>query len=244
MEIIGETDRTGTSVSFKADGTIFETTSYTHGPEIARMKHGAYLTPGVTFTLIDKKKGVRQRFCYHGGIKTWLANLVDDQEQISHRHYLCEEGKDCLTEIAFQYVNSSNENILSFVNNIPTKDHGMHVLGFKSALLTKINELAKEKNLINKKIGEFTYDDVTNGLYAVVTVKIPEPQFQGQTKGRLGNSYVRRVVEKQMYAYLTTFFEENEGEFERMFEKIELAARARMAAKIAKETIIRKNVLA
>ena len=107
-----------------------------------------------------------------------------------------------------------------------------------------INELGKEKDKINKKIGEFQYSDVTDGLYAIVTVKIPEPQFEGQTKGKLGNSYVRTEVETMVYNYLKNYLTENEDEFNKIFEKIELAARARLAAKFAKETVLRKNILA
>lgn len=154
------------------------------------------------------------------------------------------EGKDCLAEIAFEFVNTSNDHMLSFVNNIPTTDGGSHVLGFRSALLNIINEVAKEKDKINKKIGEFQYSDVTDGLYSIVTVKIPEPQFEGQTKGRLGNSYVRAEVETIVYNYLKEYFATNEHEFDKIFEKVELAARARLAAKFAKETVLRKNILA
>lgn len=117
-------------------------------------------------------------------------------------------------------------------------------MGFKSALLNVINELGKEKDKINKKIGEFQYSDVTDGLYAIVTVKIPEPQFEGQTKGKLGNSYVRGEVETMVYNYLKDYLTKNEDEFNKIFEKIELAARARLAAKFAKETVLRKNILA
>jgi DNA gyrase subunit B len=244
LQEIGPTDKQGTSVKWKPDGGIFETTQFVEGTELSRMKHGAYLTPGVTFTLVNEITGLRERFCYYGGIKTRLERLVDDQEQISQQHYISQEAKDCWVEIAFQLVNSTNDNTISFVNNIPTPDGGTHVLGFKSALLTIINEIAQAKGLVHKKIGEFQYSDITDGLYAIVTVKIPEPQFQGQTKGRLGNSYVRNEVEKVTYAYLQAYFTQHEDEFAKIFEKIELAARARLAAKLAKETVLRKNVLA
>lgn len=103
---------------------------------------------------------------------------MDDQEIVSQAHYLETEGKDILVECAFQFLNTTNENLLSFVNNIPTRDHGTHVVGFKEALLRRINELVKEKDKYNKKLGEFTIQDISDGLYAIVTVKIPEPQFQ------------------------------------------------------------------
>lgn len=240
---IGETTINGTSVTWKPDGSIFETTEFVEATEMMRMKHGAYLTPGVTFTIINENTNYHQRFCYNGGIRTWLHRLVGEQQRIGSQHYVSQDGKDCALEVAFQFVNSMNDNTISFVNNIPTPDDGTHVLWFKSALLTVINTFAQQKGLIHKKIGEFQYSDITDGLYAIVTVKIPEPQFQGQTKGRLWNSYVRTVVEKIMTDYLTTYFTENEEEFKAIFEKIDLAARARLAAKLAKETVLRKNVL-
>lgn len=244
IQEIGATEKTGTTVSFKPDATIFETVEFSQTFEIARLKQSAYLSPGITFNFINKKTGFRQRFYFEWGIKTWLTNLVGSQQALSSQHYFKVEGKDCLAEIAFEFVNTSNDHILSFVNNIPTIDGGSHVLGFKSALLNIINEVGKEKDKINKKIWEFQYSDVTDGLYAIVTVKIPEPQFEWQTKWKLWNSYVRPEVEKIVYEYLKDYFVQHEGEFDRIFEKVELAARARLAAKFAKETVLRKNILA
>jgi len=243
LKVIWDTNKVGTSVTFLPDDTIFETTEFIEATEISRQKRAAYLTPGVTFTLVNDITGLKQRFRYEWGIRTWLKNVVGEQETIAAQHYIDAEWKECLVQVAFQFVNSANDNIQSFVNNIPTVDWGTHVLWFKSALLKKVNEMATEKGKMIKKIGEFTYSDITDGLYAIITVKIPEPQFQGQTKGKLWNSYVRKQVETICYDYLTKVFEEDETEFDRIFEKIELAARARMAARIAKETVLRKNVL-
>ena len=244
LQEIGESDKLGTTVKFKPDATIFETVEFSQSVEIARMKQAAYLSPGITFNFVNKITWTKQRFYFEWGIKTWLTNLVGTQESLSSLHYFKTEGKDCLWEIAFEFVNTPNDHILSFVNDIPTIDGGTHVLGFKSALLNIINEIGKEKDKINKKIGEFQYSDVTDGLYAIVTVKIPEPQFEWQTKGKLWNSYVRPEVESMVYTYLKNYFVENEHEFDRIFEKVELAAKARLAAKFAKETVLRKNILA
>ena len=241
---VGESDKMWTTVKFKPDATVFETVEFSQSIEIARMKQSAYLSPGITFNFVNKKTGFKQRFFFEWGIKTWLKNLVGTQMPLSSAHYFKAEGKDCLTEIAFEFVDSPNDHILSYVNNIPTIDGGSHILGFKSALLNIINEVGKEKDKINKKIWEFQYSDVTDWLYAIVTVKIPEPQFEGQTKGKLGNSYVRWEVEKVVYDYLKDYFIHNEWEFDRIFQKVELAARARLAAKFAKETVLRKNILA
>jgi DNA gyrase subunit B len=244
MEIIWETDKTWTIVKFLPDKKIFDTIEFSGSTEVARMKQSAYLTPGVTFTIINEKENFRQRFYFEWGIKTWLNNLVWEQTRFSSAHYINQEWIDCLAEITFQFVNTSNDHTLSFVNNIPTKDGGSHVLWFRSALLQAINEIWKEKDKIDKKIWEFQYSDVTDGLYAIVNVKVPEPQFEGQTKWRLGNAYVRVEVEKIVYEYLINVFRTNEEEFDKIFDKINLAARARLAAKFAKETVLRKNVLA
>lgn len=243
LRVIGDTDKTGTSVTFMPDGTIFETLEFSETAEVARMKQAAYLTPGVSFTFKNLKTWLMSRFMYEWGIKTWLKNLVWNQQPLSSAHYFKAETENCQAEISFQFVNTNNDHTLSFVNNIPTKDGGTHILGFKSALLKIMNEMGKERDKIDKKIWEFQYSDVTDGLYGIVTVKIPEPQFEGQTKGRLGNSYVRGAVEDLTYEYLKGYFVENPEEFDRIFEKIDLAARARLAAKFAKETVLRKNAL-
>ena len=243
LRVIGDTDKTGTSVTFMPDGTIFETLEFSETAEVARMKQAAYLTPGVSFTFKNLKTWLMSRFMYEWGIKTWLKNLVWNQQPLSSAHYFKAETENCQAEISFQFVNTNNDHTLSFVNNIPTKDGGTHILGFKSALLRIMNEIGKERDKIDKKIWEFQYSDVTDGLYGIVTVKIPEPQFEGQTKGRLGNSYVRGAVEDLTYEYLKGYFVENPEEFDRIFEKIDLAARARLAAKFAKETVLRKNAL-
>ena len=243
LRVIGDTDKTGTSVTFMPDGTIFETLEFSETAEVARMKQAAYLTPGVSFTFKNLKTWLMSRFMYEWGIKTRLKNLVWNQQPLSSAHYFKAETENCQAEISFQFVNTNNDHTLSFVNNIPTKDGGTHILGFKSALLKIMNEIGKERDKIDKKIWEFQYSDVTDGLYGIVTVKIPEPQFEGQTKGRLGNSYVRGAVEDLTYEYLKGYFAENPEEFDRIFEKIDLAARARLAAKFAKETVLRKNAL-
>lgn len=243
LEIIWDTDKSWTTVTFMPDDQIFETLEFSESVEVSRIKQAAYLTPWVTFTFISKKSGLRQRFYFEEWIKTWLTNLVWEQQRLSSAHYINKEWNNCLAEISFQFVNTTNDHTLSFVNNIPTKDGGTHLLWFKSALLRIINEIWKEKEKIDKKIWEYQYSDVTDWLYAIVTVKIPEPQFEWQTKWRLWNSYVRAAVEDIVYDYLKDFFAKNESEFDKIFEKIDLAARARLAAKFARETVLRKNTL-
>ena len=243
IEIVWETNKNWTSITFMPDATVFETIQFNEVIEVARMRQSAYLTPWVTFTLINEITWLKRRFYFEWWIKTWLINQIWEQEKIWQQFYISQEWKNCLVEATFQFTNTENDNVSSYVNNIPTIDWWTHVLWFKSALLNVMNELATEKWKINKKIWEFQYMDILNWLYSIVTVKIPEPQFEWQTKWKLWNSYVRNEVEKVVTEYLRNFFVNNEEEFNKIFEKVELAARARLAAKFAKETILRKNVL-
>ncbi len=243
-DVVGDTALSGTTVTFRPDWTIFETTKFIYETLVTRIKYAAYLTPWVTFTIADEATQKKLRFCYQEGIKTWLRNLVGDQKTLSKPHYILQEGNDVLVEIAFQYINSSNDNGLSFVNNVNTVDGGTHVIWFRNALLTVINETAKAKGKVDNKIWEFQASDITEGLYSIISVKIPEPQFEWQTKWRLWNSYVKKEVEEIISDYLRKYFAENEDEFSNLHEKIMLSARARLAAKLARETVLRKNVLA
>ena len=245
ISVIGETDKNGTTIIFVPDDTIFDTMEYSYHTIATRMKHAAYLTPGVTFTVIDKRttSGKQERFYFEWGIKTRLRNLVGTQKVLSPVFYHFDEGDEVQLEVAFQFVDSTNDQMLSFANNITTRDGGTHVLGYKDALLRAINEFAKEKGEIEKKLGEFTIGDITDGLYAIVTVKIPEPQFEWQTKGRLGNGYVRKVVDKMMAGFLKEYFVEHEDAITQIIEKVKLSAKARLAAKLARQTVMRKSAL-
>lgn len=240
---VGDTPYTGTTVSFWPDTTIFETTKFSYNITATRLKYAAYLTPWVTFTVLDETSGQTERYYFEWGIRTWLKNLVWQQRTLSQIITLNQEGNEVMCEIALQFVNSNNDNILSFVNNINTIDGGTHVTGFKNALLRVINEMMKEHNLTDGKIGEIQLSDITDWLYAIVSVKVPEPQFEWQTKGKLGNAYVRKEVEQVVYDYLKTYFGSNPKEFESIFEKIKLSAKARIAAKLARETVLRKNAI-
>lgn len=241
---LGKIDVSGTTVKFKPDDQMFETTKFSYTTLNTMLKYSAYLTSGVTFTIVDEITGLRERFYYEGGIKTRLQNIVGEQRALSPISYVNQEGNECRVEVAFQYVDSPNDSVLSFVNNITTSDGGTHVIGFKNALLSVINEFAKAKGKVDSKIGEFQLSDVTDGLYAIVTVKIPEPQFEGQTKGKLGNSYVKKEVESVMMDYLKAEFSRDENIFLGILEKITLSARARLAAKLAKESVLRKSAFA
>jgi len=243
IQQIGDTDINGTTVLWKADPLIFETTNYVFSTIVTKYRQTAYLTPGVTFTVINDMTGERHRFYFEWGIKTWLGTMLDGQDVLTPTYSISFDHPELWADIVFSYTDSSNSNILSFVNNITTPDGGTHLTWFRSALLTIINEWAKELDLLDKKVGEFQSSDIGDGLYAIVTVKVPNPEFEWQTKGRLGNSYVRKLVEEKTYAYLREYFASHPEEFKKLISKIALTARARMAAKLAKETILRKSPL-
>jgi len=245
VEVIGKTDKQWSVIIFTPDDSIFDTMEYSYHTIATRMKHAAYLTPGVTFTISDRRTSnvKEERFYYEWGIRTWLSNLVGTQTTLSPIFYHTEDMDEIQVEVAFQFVDSMNDNLLSFANNITTKDGGTHVLWFKDAILTAVNDFAKDQWEIDKKIGEFTISDITDWLYSIVTVKIPEPQFEWQTKGRLGNGYVRKEVEKSVHKYLKSYFKENEDIIKNIIEKVKLSAKARIAAKLARQTVMRKSAL-
>ncbi len=242
-QCIGETDLNGTTVSWKADALIFETTNYVFSTIVTKYRQTAYLTPGVTFTVINELTGERHRFYFEWGIKTWLGTMLDGQDVLTPVYTVSLDTEELGADIVFSYTDSSNSNILSFVNNIPTPDGGTHLTWFRSALLNIINEWAKDLELIDKKVWEFQSSDISDGLYAIVTVKVPNPEFEWQTKGRLGNSYVRKLVEEKTYAFFKQYFAAHPDEFKKLISKIALTARARMAAKLAKDTVLRKSPL-
>lgn len=169
--------------------------------------------------------------------------MTSDQRTVIKPARLGSENDNLAVDIVFNYIDSTNSNILSFVNNINTPDGGTHLLGFKDGLLRTINETSKARGKTDNKIGEFQASDISDGLYAIVTVKVPNPEFEGQTKGRLGNSYIRKEVDALTYDTLMKYFKENEVEFDKLLEKIQLSAKARLAAKLARETVLRKSPL-
>ncbi|MFA7284336.1 MAG: DNA gyrase subunit B [Candidatus Absconditabacterales bacterium] len=243
LRIVGDSNLSGTTVRFLADPLIFETTKYNAHQVFTKYRQTAYLTPGTTFTVIDEANNKKERYYFEGGIGTWIKAMTEDQKTVITPVRLGNESDQLATDIAFNYIDSTSSNILSFVNNINTPDGGTHLNGFKDGLLRVINEIAKAKGQIDGKVGEFVASDISDGLYAIVTVKVPNPEFEGQTKGRLGNSYIRKEVEALTYEGLSKYFNENEPEFMRLMEKIQLSAKARMAAKLARETVLRKSPL-
>lgn len=243
VTVIWSTDKTGTTVRFLADALIFETTKYNTPVVFTKYRQTAYLCPWVTFTVVDKYTWRRERYFFQWWIRNWIVNLTEDQKVVNKPIYISWESSDIISEMVFCYTDSTNNNILSFVNNINTGEWWTHLLWFRDWLLKAVNEITKSKWHLDPKAWEFQPSDISDGLYGIIHVKIPNPQFEWQTKGKLGNSYVRKATDELTYSFLIKYFSENEKEFDNILEKIKLSAKARMAAKLARETVLRKTVI-
>ena len=246
--VIGETSETGTSVMFKADGEIFEDTHYDYEVLLKRLREQAFLNAGIKIVfsdLRDKDDEKHEVLHYEGGIKQFVEHIHKTKglESLTEEVvYVSGTQGDSFAEIAMQYNDSYNEVILSFANNIHTTDGGSHETGFKNALTKVINEYGKKFNLI--KDGEkLLGDDVREGITAIVSVKLTECEFEGQTKGRLGNPEVKGFVEKMVTEKLMCYLEENPSAARTIFDKAQAARRAREAAKKARETARRKTAM-
>lgn len=247
---IGEQDRQGTIVRFWPDGGIFETVDFDFEVIKKRIRQQAYLTRGVTITLDDRRKNEEKKwepriaqFYFEGGISSFVRHINAGDDTISSVITVDVEEEDIAVEIALQYTTQFRETLQSFTNNIQTVEGGTHVTGFNTALTRVLNKYARENGLLKDKDPNFTNDDVHEGLTAVVSVKIPEPQFEGQTKSKLGNSNVRGAVDKIFSAKLTEHLAENPDDAKSIINKCALATRARLAARAARDTVIRKGAL-
>ena len=245
LEILGDTDKQGTKITFYPDDEIFDTLGFDFQTIQNRMRQQAYLTKGVTISILDERKdGQKYRFYFEGGVKSYVQHLNKDKEIIGDDViYLERDTDDGLIEIALQYNNSFQETVYTFANNIHTVDGGTHLTGFKSALTRTINSYARKAELLKEKDDNLTSDDVREGLTAIISVKLGEPQFEGQTKGKLGNAEMRTAVESAFADALTQYLEENPGNAKAIIGKCTLAARARLAARAARDTVIRKGAL-
>lgn len=248
LEIIGDTTETGTSVMFKADSEIFEDTHYDYEILLKRLREQAFLNAGIKIVFSDKRSGEEERsetLHYEGGIKQFVEHIHKTKglESLSEKViYVSGMQGDSFAEIAMQYNDSYNELILSFANNIHTVDGGSHETGFKNALTKVINEYGKKFNLL-KEGEKLLGDDVREGMTAIISVKLTECEFEGQTKGRLGNPEVKGFIEKMVMEKLMNYLEENPAEAKAIFEKSLAAQRAREAAKKARETARRKSAM-
>ena len=243
---IGESDKTGTKVRFMADEEIFETLEYEKDVLCVRLKELAYLNRGLEIEVFDERseENYNESFKYDGGIVDFIKELEEDEKMIiDYPIYMSGEEDDVTVEIAMIYTESQRESIYSFVNNINTHEGGTHVSGFKTALTRVMNDISKEMNLIKEKENNFQGSDVREGLAAVINVKVPEPQFDGQTKSKLGNSEVAGIVSTIVSKYLKRHLEDYPKDAKSVIEKIIISLRAREAARKARELVLRKNAL-
>ncbi|MEC1624726.1 DNA topoisomerase (ATP-hydrolyzing) subunit B [Bacillus mojavensis] len=247
LEVIGETDHTGTTTHFVPDPEIFtETTEYEYDLLANRVRELAFLTKGVNITIEDKREGQERKNEYHyeGGIKSYVEYLNRSKEVVHEEPIYIEGEKDGITvEVALQYNDGYTSNIYSFTNNINTYEGGTHEAGFKTGLTRVINDYARKKGLIKENDPNLSGDDVREGLTAIISIKHPDPQFEGQTKTKLGNSEARTITDTLFSAALETFMLENPDAARKIVDKGLMAARARMAAKKARELTRRKSAL-
>jgi DNA gyrase subunit B len=263
VEKVGSSDRTGTVVTFRPDEEIFETTEFTWEKIISYMRQQAYLVPGLRVQVIDAREprsefdaqstfffadlGVEmpsQTFYFEGGLRSLVRDYNENYEPLHDTIFHTTTEQDNVeVEIAFQYADEVSTRLLAFANNIYTKEGGTHVTGFKSALTRTLNKYAREENILKDKDDNFAGDDALEGLTAVVSVKLSEVQFEGQTKAKLGSTEARGAVEKAFNKSLGQFLEESPSDGKAIVKKAKLALRARKAAKAAKDNVVRKGAL-
>jgi len=244
LEEVGKARRTGTRVTFLSDGEIFEDRTFSLDVLSNRLREMAFLNRGLRIALIDERVDKSEEFYYTGGIKQFVELLNENKATLHPRPIFIEAQRDeTAVEIALQYNDGYAETVFSFANNINTKDGGTHVIGFRSALTRTINNYAAGRNLLKDLKASLTGDDVREGLTAVISVRLPNPQFEGQTKGRLNNPDIKGVVETIVNEKLGEYLEENPGIGRRIVEKATETARAREAARRAKELVRRKGAL-
>lgn len=248
----GKTEKHGTIIRFMPDDEIFDTLTFSLDSILTRTRQQAYLTRGITISVMDARKKRPSedekyprlyRFHFEEGISAYVRHLNESSEGIGKPIWFEKDTDDGFVEVAMQYTQAFNENVVSFANNIHTIEGGHHLTGFKAALTRTINSYARSFSLLKEKEENLTADDVREGLTAVVSVRLKEPQFEGQTKGKLGNAEMKTAVETVVNEKLSQYLEENPGEAKEMVAKCLLAARARMAARAARDSVIRKGAL-
>jgi len=245
LEVIGETTETGTTTIFKADETIFESINYDYEVMLSRYREMAFLNKGIYIKLVDRREEpeIENVLHYEGGIVSFVQYLDRSKESIIPTPiYFYKEKEGSSVEIAIQYNNMYSETVFSYANNIATIEGGMHVTGFRSALTKVFNDYARKNGILKENDKNLQGDDVREGMTAVLSVKLPNPQFEGQTKSKLGNSYIRTLVEQTVNEELSAFLEENPSIAKNIMDKCIGAARARDAARKARELTRRKTV--
>ncbi len=244
LEVTGTTKRRGTKITFKPDTQIFETTAFSFDVLAQRLRELAFLNGGVLITLDDQRDGKSHKFHYEGGIASFVTHLNKNKTAVNEKPIFMKGDKDGIgAEIALQWNDGYAEMVYSFANNINTHEGGSHLSGFRSALTRTINSYATKNNLAKDLKESVTGDDIREGLTGVISVKIPHPQFEGQTKTKLGNTEVKGIVEAIVNDKLGAYLEENPGVARRIIGKVIDAARAREAARKARDLVRRKGAL-
>jgi len=240
----GTSSKTGTEILFYPDDTIFEVINFNPQTILDRLRHAAYLTKSVRTNFVDEVSGQKYSFYFEGGIKSYVKHLNIGKEVIDEDiFYVDRVVKDTQVEIAMQYTDAYNEVIKSFANNVLNPDGGTHLTGFKSALTRVVNDYARKNGLLKEKEENLSGEDTREGLTAIILVKLPDPQFEGQTKNKLGNPEIRGYVEQVLNEYFNYYLEEHPNVAKKIVGKALLAARARKAARAARDNILRKGIL-
>lgn len=244
LKVVGKTTKQGTEITFYPDDTIFETVKINYDTVLDRLRHAAYLTKGIHTSLEDEHNGKRYGFYFEGGIQSYVRHLNIGKEVLDDDvFYVDKTVDDVQIEVALQYTDAFVETIKQFANNVYNPDGGTHLTGFKAALTRVINEYARKNGLIKEKEENLSGEDTREGLTSVILVKLPDPQFEGQTKNKLGNPEIRGYVEQVLSENLAYYLEEHPAIAKKIIGKALLSARARKAARAARENIIRKGVL-
>jgi DNA gyrase subunit B len=243
LKVIGAAEGSGTSQHFRPDPQVFSTLEWSLDILQQRLRELAFLNRGLKINLIDERVDKKQSFCYEGGIKSFVEHLNKNKEPLHEVRYVTGERSNIQVEVAFQYNDGYIENVFAYANNIHTVDGGTHLSGFRRALTRVINNYAKKSGMLKDSDGTLTGDDVREGLTAVISVKIPNPEFEGQTKAKLGNTEAERVVSEIVGEAIGYYLEENPGPARRIVDKCVTAARARDAARKARDLTRRKNAL-
>jgi len=244
LEIIGNSESNGTKVTFKPDPEIFEEIIFNEDTLVQRLRELSFLNMGVHITLKDSRSNQEVSFQHNGGLRDFVKYLNKNKTSLHVKPiYFKKQREDVIVEISLQYTDTYVENIFSYANNIKTTDGGTHEAGFKAALTRVVNDYGRKYNLLKNSVGNLSGEDIREGLTAVISVKVPEPQFEGQTKTKLGNSEVRSIVDSVVVEGLGTFLEENPAVAKRILEKAITASRAREAARKARDLTRRKSAL-
>lgn len=246
LKKIGPTDRPqGTRITFYPDPTIFkETVEFDYEWVLNYLRHQAYLTKGIKAQVEDERTGERYAFYFEGGIQSYVKHLNIGKDVLTDDIFYVErQVEDSMVEVAIQYNDGFNETVKAFANNVYNPEGGMHLVGFRAAMTRVLNDYARKNNLLKEKEENLTGEDIREGLTAIILVKLPDPQFEGQTKNKLGNPEVRRYVEQVMNEYFAYYLEENPEVAKKIVSKALLAARARKAARAARDNVLRKGAL-